>query len=390
MILDVKTLLAVYAVTHVLQALGLMYVRRIHHNYFPTLLWAVGSAVVAVGVILAAFRGFFPLNLSIIGGQAFIFSGWIVFNNGIIVACGQRPPWRWGGGLLLSVMSFQIYFSLIDPDIKVRLIVFSLGVTLCNAWAIWAAVRHPAGPLKTSLSILAGLQIIEVVTVCVRSYYLVSSGAEQVFQNNGIEISFTLSLICTTFLMAFVLATITSQRLQIELLHQSRHDSLTGLHNRRAFAELADREWPRILRRNEPAAMLMMDIDHFKGLNDRFGHQAGDEVLKVVAAAIGRELRGEDILCRFGGEEFAVLLLDASPHQAVVSAERFRTAVAELHVPIIADYPLTISIGAAIKTADTAHWEDLITSADIALYQAKHEGRNRVCLYRTSQPLGLE
>ena len=78
--------------------------------------------------------------------------------------------------------------------------------------------------------------------------------------------------------MAFVLATFTSQRLQLELLHQSRHDPLTGLFNRRAFSDLTNREWLRSLRRHEPASMLMIDIDFFKNLNDRFGHQMGDTV----------------------------------------------------------------------------------------------------------------
>jgi diguanylate cyclase (GGDEF)-like protein len=157
---------------------------------------------------------------------------------------------------------------------------------------------------------------------------------------------------------------------------------LTGLYNRRAFAELADREWLRGSRHIEAASMLMMDLDFFKTLNDRYGHQVGDIVLVETAKAIQQEIRGEDICCRFGGEEFVAYLVDTNASQAMALAERLRAAIEDLHIPAIAGFSLSISIGISARSADHQQWEDMITSADIALYQAKHEGRNRVCVYR--------
>jgi diguanylate cyclase (GGDEF)-like protein len=229
---------------------------------------------------------------------------------------------------------------------------------------------------------LASLQCIETFSMLTRTVLLGIIGRENSMHSNPIETVFNLIMIASTFLTAFLLSTFTSQRLQRELRHAARHDELTGLYNRRAFAELADREWLRGSRHMEEASMLMMDLDFFKSLNDRFGHQVGDIVLVETANAIQHEIRGEDICCRFGGEEFVAYLVDTNAAQAMALAERLRSVIADLHIPAIADFSLSISIGISARSADHTRWEDMITSADIALYQAKHEGRNRVCVYR--------
>ena len=168
-------------------------------------------------------------------------------------------------------------------------------------------------------------------------------------------------------------------------------DAMTGLANRRQFFTLAAAEWSRAERYQRPLALLMMDIDLFKAVNDTHGHAAGDEVIKAVAGALASHKRSSDIAARMGGEEFALLLPEATAEAAVAAGERLRKLIAG--TVIVADgksIPVTISIGASACTADTRTIEDLLNEADIALYAAKHGGRNRVCRYDPAYPLRAE
>lgn len=160
-------------------------------------------------------------------------------------------------------------------------------------------------------------------------------------------------------------------------------DRLTGAYNRGAFDDRLQSEFSTSRRRGTPLALLLFDIDHFKRLNDTFGHQAGDAVLRSVAQAVQDTLRAEDVLARYGGEEFAVILKSVSERSAYIMAERVRVAIEDQKtswngVPIGA----TVSVGAAhVPTAKTLESPAaLIASADAALYEAKHNGRNCVVM----------
>ncbi len=155
-------------------------------------------------------------------------------------------------------------------------------------------------------------------------------------------------------------------------------DSMTGLYNRRQFMALAEAEWSRFLRYQRPLSMLMLDIDHFKSVNDRFGHAVGDETLVSVAEAFQRAKRGSDIAGRIGGEEFTVLLPETDAAQALVLAERMRESVAAQSLCAQqARFNVTVSIGLAEASAGMSGIEALLRAADEALYQAKEAGRNR-------------
>jgi diguanylate cyclase (GGDEF)-like protein len=155
-------------------------------------------------------------------------------------------------------------------------------------------------------------------------------------------------------------------------------DALTGLPNRRYFDEVLSIEQPR-RRANDDIGILMIDIDHFKLLNDRFGHATGDRVLRAVAVAIGQAVRDEDTPARYGGEEFAVLLRQASAEQAVEIAERIRRAVVHLHPASLGiAEPVTVSVGVAVAGPNDVGIPRLVERADQALYRAKRQGRDRV------------
>ena len=171
-------------------------------------------------------------------------------------------------------------------------------------------------------------------------------------------------------------------------------DSKTGLLNAISWQQLSIRELARSKREESPAALLMLDLDHFKAVNDKYGHLAGDGVLRTVADALKAELRDYDAVGRFGGEEFVVLLPDTDTARSIVVAQRLREAVSEAttgHRDLGGSpKPLTVSIGIATFPDHGLELDDLMRNADSALYRAKHMGRDRVVLWSPDAGLDLE
>jgi diguanylate cyclase (GGDEF)-like protein len=167
-------------------------------------------------------------------------------------------------------------------------------------------------------------------------------------------------------------------RLHDRTYHMAMSDSLTHIGSRQRFEVEGRLLYENAQRSVHSVAALMVDIDHFKMVNDRYGHHTVDKILRRVAEACGSDLRGSDLLARYGGEEFVVLLPKAGKQEASATAERMRARVEELsHLEI--DAPVTVSIGAAAEVPQNASgFEQLIQRADYALYQAKENGRNRL------------
>jgi diguanylate cyclase (GGDEF)-like protein len=175
-------------------------------------------------------------------------------------------------------------------------------------------------------------------------------------------------------------------RLQETLRSGSERDPLTDLYNRRHLEISLHRELARARRHGSPVSLIMMDVDHFKAFNDANGHDAGDEVLRHVAHVLKRHIRAEDVACRYGGEEFLVVLPGCVIDDAYSKAEAIREAIAQLHVQSRGSAlpRITLSLGIACYPEDGERMEDLIAGADAALYQAKSKGRN--CITASSPP----
>lgn len=175
---------------------------------------------------------------------------------------------------------------------------------------------------------------------------------------------------------------IASLNLRTKLENESIHDPLTGLFNRRFMEAALERELHRAKRRSATLAVLMLDVDHFKLLNDSFGHDAGDAVLSEVAACLKQSVRTEDVICRYGGEEFVVILPETDENLAMERANRIRGAINSLNVQFKgqAVRKISVSSGLAMYPYHADNSDDLIRLADAALYEAKHAGRNQVQL----------
>lgn len=172
---------------------------------------------------------------------------------------------------------------------------------------------------------------------------------------------------------------------QEALKEQALKDSLTGLWNRRAIFAMLEREVCRAQRDHFPITLVMIDLDHFKSINDNYGHPIGDEVLREAAGRLAEVMRPYDFAGRYGGEEFLVVLPSCSPHNGVQRAEEFRRAIATRPVPTALG-PLAVTCSIGVASYDEAMPpEDLIHRADEALYRAKHMGRNCVCAANEKQ-----
>lgn len=174
-----------------------------------------------------------------------------------------------------------------------------------------------------------------------------------------------------------------SEQAQLErrLQHLAQKDPLTGLANRRYFDEFSDHEFQRAIRQKSPLSIISLDIDHFKKVNDTHGHNIGDEVLKALALCCEKILRATDIMARFGGEEFVILLSDTNYDKAFAKAQELRLALANLPISLPEGTTLnfTASFGVATLSDELNSIDKLLKAADTTLYKAKQTGRNKVC-----------
>lgn len=176
---------------------------------------------------------------------------------------------------------------------------------------------------------------------------------------------------------------ISNIKLRETLRNLSFRDALTGLYNRRYLEETLEREISRCSRKSLPLAIFMLDIDHFKQFNDKFGHEAGDMVIQALSTSLRNFARKDDVACRYGGEEFIFIMPEIDIETAMQRAKELHESVSRIHLRYGGNAltQITISIGLAIYPRDGENMHDLIAAADIALYQAKNSGRNKTIVF---------
>lgn len=390
MALDIRTLLLVYALSNILQALCMQYVRRVHADYPAARLWAHGSLMLALGLVLLFLRGVVPPLVSIAIANSLILGGPMVMNFGTALAAGRRPPWRWGLGLLLvffALFTWAVTAGQGLVTIDHRVAIFTLFALVIQVYAVTVCIRVAHSELRVSFYILAVLQFLELLVLLARLVAVFHSGLRDPFQDTTEQVLLYTFNIAFTFLTSVAFTVIAGQRLQMELHQLAMHAPLTQALNRREFAKRAERDWSSATRHSRPLTLLMIDVDHFKRINDECGHQVGDAVLVALVREVQALLRQADTLARYGGEEFAVVLPDTSQLEALEVAQRIRSQLARVVIPALGpDRHITVSIGVADNTQGL-HWKAVLEAADQALYRAKQEGRNRVCAAQGEAPI---
>ena len=235
---------------------------------------------------------------------------------------------------------------------------------------------------NSMMAVLLGMAVGGVFATLLRAVAIILLGSlldphDGKFATSVWVTGFSVELVLYAIGTVFVIFILVSERAVIAHKNAASTDPLTGMFNRRGFAEASSRLIDREAHAGRPVTALIFDIDHFKSINDRFGHAAGDEVLKLFAVVVVNTLRLSDLSGRVGGEEFAALL-PCSLEDGVIAAERVRAAFANSGI-VVETGPVdtTVSIGVAGGPAGT-ELEVLLAAADTALYQAKRTGRNRV------------
>ena len=375
MILDMRTIVVMLVVSSVLMAITLAVGTRMGRAA-GFVKWNAGLALLALGWVLVAARGVLPDLVGVALADAMLVAGLCTLLAGLIEFGGRAAP------RLLLIAPGPLVFALLIPLLRdYGDVTLMMGVALAmifGAMAIESTRLGPgAGPARWMLALACCASAVMLMMRAV-DIWLRPDLYPHVFAINNMHAAAFVGLFASTIVIPLAFLLMHRERAAAELYQLATTDPLTGLFNRRAFCELAEREFARARRLQSPHAVLMMDLDLFKRVNDEYGHQAGDRVLVGFAAVVKRCFRVEDLAGRYGGEEFCVVLPGVTMEKAIVIAERLRGAVSQRP---LGDLPraITISIGiAACSGTAEASVDAAIGLADEALYRAKQEGRDRV------------
>ncbi|MES2260042.1 MAG: GGDEF domain-containing protein [Pseudomonadota bacterium] len=340
--------------------------------------WSIGFALGAVGSELSARRGTLPDWVVVAVGITLLMLIYVYTYIGLCRLLGCRP-WRTIWLLpLLPLLSFSLhmYFILVDfrPGIW-PMITGYMRVLVCGMIIVLLR-RHRASMSPHAAALLQWSLLVMALFMLARgtmSVWVPNSG--NFAESNAPAITYIVTAACTLAMMLGLLSLHVDQLLN-KLERAANTDVLTGLRNRRRFNELAGSALSAGARNKQGLWLLMIDIDHFKQINDTFGHDAGDDALQRVGHTLRDTLRGGDIVARYGGEEFCILLPNTGQDAAHATAQRLLQRVAQLRVGPQNNHPVTISVGAAAQQEDDGGLDALLKRADRALYEAKTSGRN--------------
>ena len=381
MSLDPRTMLIMIAALSLMLS-GLLALAGLHAgNVRGGRQWALANLCISIGL------GFSVLQLTPANAGGWVMGGSILFAAGsglqfvgIQAFMEKACDWRIPVIVVSAVFAQAAWFTLIRPDVIARSVANDLIFAAINAASASMLLIRVRPPLRTACW-LTGLSFAALsLTFFLRALVLAFSPSPHYTLYAHLSVNsaalFMGSVIQLCLSFGFVL--MLNYRLADELQHLAARDFLTGAFNRRSFESEAERLLKACSRRGGKLTVMMIDVDRFKEVNDRYGHAAGDEVLRRLTVVAQGELRSGDYFARYGGEEFCVLLDSMTKEQAWMLAERLREIYAAMPVRFGEDAIYsTISIGMADSIPGTT-LASLQARADEALYRAKQKGRNRV------------
>lgn len=341
--------------------------------------WALAVVLIGCAAGLTSMRGVLPDAVAIVAASGMLLLGQLLLVIGLQRYSGQTPAWRPALDGIGAVLILIVWLTYGSHNYQGRLFIMSLAHIAFSSVGAYLAWRAP--PKGFGRRFLCMVFLLGVVVAAWRIATLPKAASEtdEIFDRNPIQQIYLgmFSLGALGLSIGFIL--LTNERLRVELEFMATRDSMTGALNRRAFFGRAEIEWARSTRSRRPLAAIASDIDFFKKVNDTHGHHIGDRVIKDYAGRASKMLRVPDILARFGGEEFVILLPDTGMAEAKQVAERIRREIEnqrDKNLP-----PYTVSLGVSVAHGEggqAADIEALLAEADAALYRAKQRGRNRV------------
>jgi len=382
---DVRSLFIVMVVTNLVLAASLWIGtgRKLRDGLGQ---WTGALVAQAVAFGLLATRGGAPDAVAAIAANAFLALGIALVAGAILGIRGRRLP---AMTYVVVVLIAQLLIGSMFDNWTLHVVTTSTlfgAAMLLNLVLAWRPVPGvaPATHWLFACSMAASATVLLSRAVAALAYpeAVESFATPSMFQAAGLLVVYTVTL---TSSVAFLL--MQKERADHRAQQLASIDPLTGAYNRRTFMELAAKELSRARRLDNPVSLVLLDLDHFKRVNDTYGHLAGDGALRAFADIVRTQLRKEDIFVRYGGEEFCLLLPDVPGTGAVALAGRIRLAV-EQETLNIGGHQISLTISAGVSSRIDENPEDLdrlIARADEALYLAKNRGRNRVAAVSLGQ-----
>lgn len=372
--LDPRTIVLLAGIMGALMSVVMFFLRR----SFPPLIkgltaWAAGPAIIFAATLLLGMRGVIPDIFSMVLANLMLFAGLVLLYLGSQRFLGVPSSARLWVALILAMAPVLFWYSHVRPHYGMFLMAISLflaALALCHATLL---LRCGARSFATYLTV-AALLILFVLQVMRFIFALDVAADSNLFILSPAQSAAMAIYAFCTLLISVGMVLMASDKLRAEFEQLASHDFLTGALTRRALIEVCEQEMSRCRRQRRATSLLMLDLDHFKAINDRHGHLVGDRVLCDFSAQVNALLRRTDNFGRYGGEEFVVLLPETPLEGALVVAERIRARVADAAV----SPSCTVSIGATSWHGDDANAITMLARADNALYKAKAGGRNCV------------
>lgn len=345
-------------------------------------LWVAFCALSASSLLLIISRDVLPPWLGVVGANLVLVLAFVAVWRGVERFFDRPASGREQAGMLLGMAAVLAWAG---PGVEGNAVRVPLLTTVLTAIILRTMSRsHRAMRDEFGARVAWAVHAPPLVVAAVfllRSLWALGHPPEglnvDASLRSSVALGYAMLLACNAVHLAF--GAMLLARLSRRLLHLSQRDALTGLLNRRAMAQVLDREWQRHRRYGSPLTLLMLDLDHFKAVNDQHGHEQGDQALLALAQVLTQTLRPSDTAARMGGEEFLVLLPGIDGGQGHGVADRLRQQLAA--VPLGEPgrgFVVTASLGVAQAGAADHSWRDVLRRADRALYAAKAGGRNQV------------
>lgn len=377
--LDITTLLVAVSLATAFCAVARVVLWRLHPGLPGLGRWAAAGLFGAISLGLITLREQLPEILSMTLSQVLIAAGFLVAWDGFRRFIGKTPL----SSRVLALVAVPVLLPAILSNFEHSLRMHSSSNAILVAALSGLIARDllkGATASQLSTRAIGWMYAVNAVFFAFR-FGAVVSGGEVLLKSGGGPMAAATLLwwLCMTVAITLAMMLMVGERLKVDLIQQASRDPLTGALNRRAFGVVAVKEAARARRSSEPLSVLMMDLDHFKQVNDRLGHAVGDALLCLFVEQAGRVLRTEDVFCRFGGEEFVALLPSTATEGARAVADRLRAAYRAAAGSVAAglDFVPSVSIGVA-ELAGEDSIEAVLHRADLAMYQAKADGRDRV------------
>ena len=381
--LDPRSVIVLAGVMGLLMSLVMFSMRRSYPSSIRGLReWTLAPLMCFGSTVLFAMRGVLPDVLTIPLANMVLFQGCITYYAGSQLFLGHARNTR-GWSIVTPVLGAVLFwYSQFQPSYTVRLAVFTVAIAALFTAHASLYLRHPLTHL--GLRVMTGLLVLQATVAALRFVtVLLGEAGTNLLEASWLQVVYIVMYSFTALLMSIAGVLMATDRVRVEFEFMATHDPLTGVLNRRALFAQSQKAFARSQRGEAPMALLMLDADHFKRINDAFGHQTGDEVLRELAQRLQGPLPASAHLGRYGGEEFLAVLPGLTPDAAHAVAERVRADLARpfdagSRLASVGIERLTVSIGMASFRGAADTLDAMLARADAALYRAKAAGRDRV------------